>query len=121
MVDRIRIQIDELLALLSGEQTCELALGQAVLEQNLAEPAAAVRGFGQRAIDGLERHQPRAHDESAEWIAPHLGRAVWGDRGRRRGGRGRRLEHAHVPQVSIGNSRHLERRGLPPFELTAFE
>ena len=94
VVDRIRVEVDELLTLLCSEQADKLTLGQPMLEQHFAEPPATVRGLREGAVDGLERQQPRAHNEGAEWIAPHLGRAVRRDRRRCR--RRTRFEHAHA-------------------------
>jgi hypothetical protein len=42
---------------LSRKQTRQVSLGQAVFEQHLAEPPSALRRFGKRLVDGLERQQ----------------------------------------------------------------
>ena len=56
-IDRILGEVDELLSVLSCKQTGQVSLGQAVFEQDLAEPPSALRRFGKRLVDGLERQQ----------------------------------------------------------------
>ena len=48
-IDRILGEVDELLSVLSCEQTRQVALGQAVFEEDLAEPPSALRRFRKRA------------------------------------------------------------------------
>ena len=121
-IDRGRVELHELQALLASEQPAEVVLGdEPALEQHLAEALATLHAVLERLLELLLGEQALAKDQRAERHVPHVGdrdrRCLRLHRKRDRG-LSRRLDRSGRRERQWGEGLRRRRRRLAEIEIS---